>query len=179
MIDLAVAISGKMLAGKTTAARFLERVGFAYTRISEVIDDVLRERGEPITRENQQRVGLELHIEKGQRWLCARAIDRLRDCPARIVIDGLRWPEDALYFRERFGDRLRHIDIFAPDWMRHERAQVSGRQADFGRADHHPVESGVEAVGNLADVTITNDSDIASLEQKVYKVLEGGIVNAG
>jgi len=173
VIELAVGISGEMLAGKTTAARFLERNGFAYTRISKVIDDVLGERGEPVTRENQQRVGLELHEDKGQRWLCARAVDRLQGSPKRIVIDGLRWPEDAAYFKERFGKRFRHIHILASDDIRRERARRSGRHADFDRADHHPVESGIEAVGDLADVVITNDSDIASLEQKVYEALEG------
>lgn len=173
MIERAVGISGEMLAGKTTAARFLERQGFAYTRISEVIDDVLCERGEPITRENQQRVGLELHRDKGQAWLCAQAIDRLSGFPSRVVIDGLRWPDDAAYFRDRFGDRFRHLDIYAPDEVRRERAVRSGRQSDFDRADRHPVESGVEAVGKLADAVIVNDSDIATLEQRVYAALEG------
>lgn len=168
-----------MFAGKTTAARSLERKGLAYTRISEVIDDVLRERGEVITRESQQRVGLELHEQKGQRWLCERAIGRLRVSPIQIVVDGLRWPEDAIYFRERFGDRFCHIDIFAPTDVRRERATQTGRQSDFDSADQHPVESGVEAVGDLADVTIVNDSDIGSLEQKVYAALEGELWNAG
>lgn len=178
MIEAAVGISGEILAGKTTTARYLERLGYAYTRISEVIDDVLRERGELITRDNQQRVGLELHDERGQRWLCARAIDRLRGSPTKIVIDGLRWPDDASYFRERFGQRFHHIHIFAPVGIRRERAKRSDRQDDFDQTAHHPVEGGVEAVGNLADVTIVNDSDIASLEQKVYEALEGGNVNA-
>jgi hypothetical protein len=35
------------------------------------------------------------------------------------------------------------------------------------------VESGVEAVGDLADVIIINDSDLASLEQKVYGAIQG------
>jgi dephospho-CoA kinase len=167
-----------MLAGKTTAARFLERKGFAYTRISEVIDDVLRERGEAITRENQQVVGLELHESMGQKWLCGRAIDRLKGSPRKIVIDGLRWPEDATYLRERFGDQFCHIDVFAPKELRRERATRSGRQSDFDRADHHPVERGVEAVRQMADLTITNASDIASLERKVYKALNRGTSHA-
>jgi dephospho-CoA kinase len=173
VIELAVGISGEMLAGKTTAARFLERHGFAYTRISEVIDDVLRERGETITRENQQRVGLELHNEKGQQWLCARAIDRIPNEPRQIVIDGLRWPQDASYLRQRFGKRFRQIHIHAPEDLRRERAAASGKERTFQRASNHPVESGIEAIGDLADAVIVNNSDIASLEQKVYEVLEG------
>ena len=173
MIGLVVGISGEMLAGKTTVARFLEEHGFGYTRISEVIDDVLRIRGEPTTRENQQRMGLELHRTKGQRWLCARAIDRLGISHRKIVIDGLRWTADANYLRESFGGRFRHLHIFAPAEARRDRAKRSGREADFDRADHHPVESGIEAVGLMADLVIINDSDIASLERKVYEALKG------
>lgn len=164
-----------MLAGKTTAARFLERQGFAYTRISEVIDDVLRERGQPISRENQQRVGLELHEGKGQRWLCAQAIDRLEGRPSKVVVDGLRWPADAMYFRERFGSQFVHLHIFAPEQLRRERATSSGKREQFETASHHPVESGVAAVGELADAVIVNDSDMAVLEQKVYTALKGAL----
>jgi uncharacterized protein YprB with RNaseH-like and TPR domain/predicted nuclease with RNAse H fold/dephospho-CoA kinase len=176
---LVIGISGPMLAGKTTAARMIERRGFAYTRISEVIDDVLRERGLQINRENQQIVGLELHEQQGQRWLCQRAIERLGGEPSRIVVDGLRWTEDAAFFRERFGGRFILIHIKAPSMLRMERARRAGREAEIVRAAEHPVESGIEAIGDVADVTIQNDSDLITLQQIVEAALPGEGVNAG
>ncbi|HZF95037.1 MAG TPA: ribonuclease H-like domain-containing protein [Allosphingosinicella sp.] len=162
-----VGISGAMFAGKTTAAEFLRKRGFAYTRISLVIDDVLRERGEPLTRDNQQRVGLELHHDKGQRWLCRRAIERVSGDAADIVIDGLRWPEDAIYLAERFGARFHHIHISAPVEARRERARASGRLYEFDVANGHAVEQGVADVGLMAATHITNDRDIGFFAEEI------------
>jgi dephospho-CoA kinase len=158
-----------MFAGKTTAARFPESEGYAYTRISEVIDDVLRERGEQITRENQQRVGLELHEEKGQRWLCQRAIERLTGAPTRIVIDGLRWIEDIAYFRERYGGRFRHIHLDVPLSLRRERAERNGKLSMFEVARMHPVEQGIAKIATMAQDQIVNDGDLQGLYAKLVE----------
>jgi predicted nuclease with RNAse H fold/dephospho-CoA kinase len=166
---LVVGVSGPMFAGKTTAARFLESEGYAYTRISEVIDDVLRERGEQITRENQQRVGLELHEEKGQRWLCQRAIERLTGAPTRIVIDGLRWIEDIAYFRERYGGRFRHIHLDVPLSLRRERAERNGKLSMFEVARMHPVEQGIAKIATMAQDQIVNDGDLQGLYAKLVE----------
>jgi len=66
-----VGISGRICAGKTTAARLLERRGFAYTRFSLVVDDEIKKLGKKPNRESRQRIGLEINRTKGQRWLCA------------------------------------------------------------------------------------------------------------
>jgi predicted nuclease with RNAse H fold/dephospho-CoA kinase len=169
-----IGISGDMFAGKTTAARFLEQQGFAYTRISEVIDDVLRQRGEEITRANQQRVGLELHEQKGQRWLCRRAIERVQGDPTRVVVDGLRWAEDAAYFSERYGGRFHHLHIVAPFEARRERADRVSRLDEFNGACSHPVENGVAEVGELTETKIVNDRDVAALEAELRERLIAG-----
>ena len=166
---LVIGISGPMFAGKTTAARFLEGHGHAYTRISEVIDDVLHGRGEEITRENQQRIGLELHREKGQRWLCARAVERLRNEPAKLVIDGLRWVEDVAYFKERYGGRFRHVHLDAPLNIRRDRAERVGRLAEFEEAKDHAVESGLVELASIAQDQIVNDQDVESLRAALAK----------
>lgn len=166
-----VGISGEMFAGKTTAARYLEREGFAYTRISEVIDDVLRERGEDLTRENQQRVGLELHQEKGQRWLCRRAIERIPGEPTKIVVDGLRWPDDVSYFAERYGGRFTHIHLEAPIETLRDRAKKLGRIDEFDTARNHQVESGIAYIASMTEDQIVNDRDIAALQAKLRERL--------
>ncbi len=102
---LVVGISGRICAGKTTAARFLERKGFAYTRLSLVVDDEIRKLGETPNRESRQRIGLQLHDTKGQRWLCEQALARVGDREL-IVVDGLRYLEDRAFFLERFGSRF-------------------------------------------------------------------------
>jgi predicted nuclease with RNAse H fold/dephospho-CoA kinase len=160
---IVVGISGEMFAGKTTAARFLESEGFAYTRISEVIDEVLEKRGELLTRENRQRLGKELHEAGEQRWLCRRAIERIAGTPKDIVVDGLRWPEDVAYLAERFGGRFRHLHISAPEHVRRQRADRLGRADEFDEAVQHPVESGVADLEASAEVCIINDCEVSAL----------------
>lgn len=168
---LVVGFSGEIAAGKTTAARFLEREGFAYTRISLVIDDVLKRRGEDLTRENRQRVGLELHNEKGQRWLCRKAIEYLGVNANRIVVDGLRWPDDVQYFQERYGGRFHHIHILAPKDIRRVRAVAAGAGEAFDEASAHAVEEGVAAVESLSQCRILNDDDIGSFETRIRETI--------
>jgi predicted nuclease with RNAse H fold len=94
---MVIGISGRICAGKTTTARLLEKRGFAYTRFSLVIDDEIAARGEAADRESRQRVGVEIHNEKGQRWLCERVLERVGE-KKFIVVDGLRFPEDHAFF---------------------------------------------------------------------------------
>ena len=74
----------------TTAARLLEKIGFAYTRFSLAIDDEIIARGGARDRTTRQAVGLEINRTKGQRWLCEKVLERDKgmcaacgtDCPA-------------------------------------------------------------------------------------------------
>ncbi|USU11440.1 DUF429 domain-containing protein [Sphingomonadaceae bacterium OTU29THOMA1] len=159
-----VGISGETMAGKTTAARLLERAGFAYTRISLVIDEVIRERGGIPDRTSRQEVGLELHENPGQRWLCRKAIERVPADVRAVVVDGLRWREDADYLRERFGGGFVHLHVLADDAVRLDRARRLGRGEELLTASRHPVESEVAALAGVADCVLVNDNGQQSLE---------------
>ncbi|WP_243916840.1 ribonuclease H-like domain-containing protein [Novosphingobium beihaiensis] len=168
-----VGLSGEIMSGKTSTARILEDEGFAYTRISEVIDDVIRERGEMPSREARQRIGLELHRSPGQRWLCRKAIERIPgEVPSRIVVDGLRWPEDIDYLRERFGGGFKHVHVKAPLDARLNRARSVGRMTELQWAAEHPVESGVSALEGVADDVLMNDGSLVSLRQRIRKFMQ-------
>jgi predicted nuclease with RNAse H fold/uncharacterized protein YprB with RNaseH-like and TPR domain/dephospho-CoA kinase len=166
---LVVGISGRICAGKTTAARLLERRGFAYTRFSLVIDDDILSRGEVPSRATRQRVGKEIHTNKGQRWLCERVLDRV---PARpfIVIDGLRFPEDHAFFVERFGSQFVHLHLDASDAVREERyTEGTGDGLSFADADKQPVEAEIDRLSDLATKVIENVGTINDLEDAVVR----------
>jgi len=167
-----VGLSGAIMSGKTSAARVFEELGFVYTRISEVIDDVIRERGEIPSRETRQRVGLELHSGPGQRWLCKKAIERAPSDATRIVVDGLRWREDIEYLRERFGGGFRHIHIKAPLSARHSRAFDAGRTDELEQAIQHPVESGISDLEGIADTVLTNDGPLEALRDRLRRFVQ-------
>ncbi len=167
-----IGLSGEIMSGKTSTARILEDAGYAYTRISEVIDDVIRERGEEPSRETRQRVGLELHNHPGQRWLCRKAIERVPPDAARIVVDGLRWKEDVDYLRERFGGGFTHIHVNAPTGARSTRAHNLGRTDELLRAAAHPVEEGIGDLEGIADEILKNDGSLEALRMRLDRFVQ-------
>lgn len=166
---LVVGISGRICSGKTTAARMLEERGFAYTRFSLVIDDEIRAAGGAPDRATRQKLGEQIHREKGQRWLCERVLQRV-GVQSHIVIDGLRFPEDRAYFVETFGTCFLHMHISASDEMRGARYAESAA-VSFAEADNQAVEAGIEPLSKLAQVHITNEGSLSDLEQSLTQIV--------
>lgn len=157
MTCIAVGISGEVAAGKSTAADELGARGFGYTRISKVIDLILDERGLERSRENHQTVGWELHNEKGQAWLCEQAIGLLGNTSKPLVLDGVRWRDDAAYMKKRYGSAFLHIHILAPEHERKRRFESEKKGISYEEVIAHPVEQQVAGLGLIADQVLIND----------------------
>jgi dephospho-CoA kinase len=128
-------------------------------------------RGENADRESRQRVGVEIHNQKGQRWLCEKVLERVAN-EKYVVVDGLRFPEDHAFFAERFGSEFVHLHIEAPQRLRADRyAESEQNGLSFETADRQPVENRIAEVGKLATITIRNDSTVAKLADKVLNSL--------
>lgn len=169
---IAVGLSGPIAAGKTTAARILERMGFRYCRFSEIIEGELRARGAPITRETLQAFGEEAFNSRfGQRQLQNKLAVRVERAP-RIVVDGLRHPEDRAFLRERWGTAALHVHVDASVDLRARRytAKAGGSEDAFHRAEAHAVEQNVQAMEGMADSTVTNAGTLRELESRLRKM---------
>jgi predicted nuclease with RNAse H fold/dephospho-CoA kinase len=164
-----VGISGRICAGKTTAAGAIEQLGFAYTRFSLVIDEEIRQRGQEPDRESRQRVGQEISETKGQRWLCERVLARVSGSRL-IVVDGLRFFEDRAFLIERFGTCFLHLHISAPAKLRKKRfGNESADGLSFEDADGRSVEREIDGLGRMAHTTIKNVGAIHELEAAVQQ----------
>jgi dephospho-CoA kinase len=175
--SVVVGISGRICAGKTTAARFLERQGFAYTRFSLGVDDEITRHGGKPNRELRQRIGLEINHTKGQRWLCEQVVGRVIAQPL-IVVDGLRFLEDRAFFAERFGSRFLHLHVTAPPELRKKRYRKDGGPS-FEAADAQPVEGEIDRLGAVAAITVDNSSAIDTLDDAVECAVEGFMRRVG
>ena len=161
---IAVGVSGPIAAGKTTLARALERRSFAYTRFSLVLDDLLTERGLPRDRFNRQKLGIEINESGRQRWLSARTVARVADAD-RIVIDGLRFPDDHAFMVERFGASFRHVFIKAGADVRCSRYEQADSDVSFGDASGAVVERRVGELQSLAHEVFVNQGDASAVER--------------
>ena len=170
---IAVGLSGPIAAGKTTAARILERMGFRYCRFSEIIERELRAHGVPVTRDTLQTFGEEAHNSRfGQRQLQNKLAVCVEQAP-RIVVDGLRHPEDRAFLRERWGAAAHHVHVDASLGLRARRytAKTGGAEDAFRRAEAHAVEQNVQVMEGLADSTMANAGTIHELESRLRKVV--------
>ena len=172
----AIGISGPIAAGKTTLARALERRGFAYTRFSLVIDDLLAERGRPRDRFNRQELGNEINAGGLQRWLSERTVARVANAD-RVVIDGLRFPDDHAFMVERFGAAFRHVFIDAGVDIRRSRYAEEDIGVSFDAASSAPVERRVSELRSLAHEVFVNDADILAVDRKADQVFADSVAD--
>ncbi len=112
-----IGISGAIAAGKTTSARYLESQGFGYIRYSMVLEQLMREQGEQVTRPALQEYGEKVHREQGQRWLGRKLLGSL-PATESIVIDGLRFPDDHAFLAEAVGPAFYHIHVESAEDLR-------------------------------------------------------------
>ncbi|WP_376704195.1 DUF429 domain-containing protein [Mesorhizobium sp. ISC25] len=158
-----IGISGPIAAGKTTVARALEEMGFAYTRFSLVIDDELNARGQPLDRNHRQALGNEINRAGKQRWLAERTLSRVGDAAA-IVVDGLRFPEDHAFLAERAGGSYVHVFVDADERKRRTRYLARAADGDFDAVSSSEVESQVESMRALAHHLFQNEGHKEEIE---------------
>ena len=171
---IVVGLSGPIAAGKTTAARILERMGFQYCRFSEIIAHELQERGIPITRTALQMSGEETH---GSRFGQRRLQNKLAACAgqaSKIVVDGLRHPEDRAFLRERWGLAALHVHVDANLERRARRYSAGTTETEdaFRLAQAHAVERNVPVLEGLADRVVSNEGSVQELEARLRNVVE-------
>jgi len=164
-----IGISGPIAAGKTTVARALEKLGFAYTRFSLVIDDELRARGKTLDRKHRQELGNEINRSGKQRWLAEQTLARVGDAEA-IVVDGLRFPEDHAFLAERAGGSYVHVFVDAGEQKRRVRYSARATDGDFDAVATSEVESKVESMRSLAHHVFQNDGFIQEVDLRAMKL---------
>jgi uncharacterized protein YprB with RNaseH-like and TPR domain/predicted nuclease with RNAse H fold/dephospho-CoA kinase len=164
---LVIGISGPTSAGKTTAATHLAEHGFKYARYSQTLQRLFNVAQTDGLKSSLQEYGQKIREQKGQRWLSTNVHAEVRDS-SQIVIDGLRFPEDAAFWFEKYGTDFSHIYVDAPKGTRRARfAQRGGEIAAFDTIEAHPVEQKVPLLKPLANVRVTNDGTLDELYKEI------------
>ena len=173
--EIVLGLSGPMAAGKTTAARLLVHLGFRYCRFSEVLEEEFRATGKTINRRTLQSAGEKVFNSRfGQRRLQNKLAKRVEGAK-RIVVDGLRHPEDWAFVRERWGFAAVHVHVGADTDLRGSRfTDRSGESIGaFRRASAHTVEQNVPVLEELADYRIVNAGSVEDLETELSGLVAG------
>ena len=166
-----IGLSGHISAGKTTAARYIESLGFTYGSYSDVLKKMLSDQGVESTRTTLQEIGAKVNKEPGQHWLC-KQLKKILPINGDIVIDGLRHPEDHAFMVEAFGPAYVHVYIDASEENRMERYMNCGcTKNEFLTATEHSVEANVSNISLLAQQIVHNDNVIQVFAAEILKLV--------
>jgi len=177
-----IGVGGTNGAGKGEAVRYLAERSFCVLSLSDVIRDVLREKGIEESREEMIREGRELRSKGGPAVLAEVLLEQLE--PDRnYAIDSPRHPEEVKSLQAS-GMPFSLVWIDSEIQTRFERIQRRGRQGDpttleelreleareLGGAD--PAAQQLLDVRDMADHRISNDGSLEEFHAEVQRVFE-------
>ncbi len=181
-----IGLTGRNAAGKGEAAEFLQKQGFIFYSLSDVIRDKIESKGERVTRERLIETGRFLRLTRGTGYL-ARMILRKLETGQNYVVDSFRNPVEVEVFRTREDFSL--LAVTASPEIRFERIRSRGREADPKTLDEfnslEEAEAGNERdegqklteTGILADHVIENNEGLDKLYLAVGELVQSLSMN--
>ncbi len=180
---ICIGLTGRMGSGKGEVARILQRRGYRYISLSDIVYREAGKTAEPINRAQMQDIGNRLR-QKGGPGILGKEVAAIirRSSVSHWVIDGIRNPAEVAELKKLnrfllFGieteipiilQRLQHRDRNTDRISTQE--LLSGLEREWG--DGEPAEGQqVGACMQLHDFLVQNNSSLEELEKKVEEIL--------
>jgi dephospho-CoA kinase len=172
---LVLGLTGKRGSGKDTMAEHLKsKYGFrVLTYTNDVLSPLLKEIGKEVTRENLISLALDLRAKSGKHILTRMISDKI-ESRGLWAISGVRYPEEVDYFKERFGDAFRLIEVRCSARKRHERVVRRGTKGEgslsfkqFMEIEERETEKVINETIKLADFSVENDGTKDEFYRKI------------
>lgn len=179
-------IAGMPGAGKSFVADELVKQGFEYMRFGQIILDRVKERGLEVNEENERKIREQLAEEEGMQAIALRNIPKFDELlkTTDVVGDGLyRWSEYKL-LKERYGDSMHVIAVYASPKLRYQRLENRKVENDSrsrfrsytkeeARARDYAEIENIEKGGPIAmaDYTIINIGTTEDLKGELNRIL--------
>ena len=170
-----VSIVGMAGAGKSELARVFEKHGFKKVRFGDVTEEEIKNRGLDLNEENERAVREQLRKEHGMAAYAKLNLARIDSLlkSADVVVDGLYSWEEYTLLKERYGEKLSTVAVWASPATRYERLANRAirpltleRAASRDRAEIENINKGGPIA--MADCTIINESSLEELERETY-----------
>lgn len=183
-----VCVCGLTGAGKSVVSDWLVNQGFQFLRFGQITLDLVKERGLAPTEENERPIREEVRKKHGMGAYAILNLPKIGKLleTGNVVGDGLYSWSEYKVLKERYQGRLVIIAVYAPPETRYERlaarkldaadTKMRNRPATLEQAksrDYAEIEN-IEKAGpiSMADYTILNTSDIASVHRQCQNILE-------
>mgnify|MGYP001079077861 CR=1 FL=1 len=173
-----VAIVGMAGAGKSEVARVFAKHGFKRVRFGDITDEELRSRGLEPNEENERYIRQQLRKKHGMAAYAKLNLPRIDNSlkSSNVVIDGLYSWEEYILLKERYGEKLSVLAVWAPPATRYARLAHRAKRpltleeaASRDKSEIENISKGGPIV--MADFTIINEASLEELEKETGRVL--------
>ena len=188
MANKIICIVGMAGSGKSIVSDELVRQGFVYLRFGQITLDKVKEKGLKATEENERKIREEIRKKYGMAAFAVLNTSKIDGLLKKsdVVVDGLySWSEYKI-LKEKYGEAMSVLAVYAPPKIRYERlknrsikndqeqrfrnfTEKEAKARDYAEIEN--IEKGGPIV--MADFTIVNTGTIDELKQAVNKIISG------
>jgi len=188
MKNKVVCITGLCGAGKSVLSDYFLDHGYKYLRFGQITMDEVLKRGLPVNEANERFVREDLRKQYGMAAFATLNLPKIEELlkEGNVIADGLYSFEEYKVLKEKFGDNLAVIAVFASPKLRYERLGNRKVVAGDTNVRNRPltVEEGrsrdLAEIENLnkggtiamADYTILNTKGLDFLQAQIKEVFD-------
>ena len=157
MSNKLICLVGMPGAGKSIVSDyFMSKKKFGYFRFGQIVLDKVKESGQPQSERLEREIRENIRAEHGMAAMAILNLPKIESLikDGDVIGDGLRSFEEYLFLKEKFGDRLSVVAIYAPPKLRHAWLVSRGSQ--------HGTDPKLKYRSNTADEVMSRD--IAEIE---------------
>ena len=183
-MKILILFSGPLAVGKSTVTRrLIEEHGFSRVASSAYLKERASQQGLGVDRQTLQEIGDRLDADTDYRWLIDDvAVPTFEASPLheRWLVDSVRKRRQLDHFRDKFGRRVLHVHLTAPE--KELRRRYKERLTDAGHnegsttyadAVAHSNERSARGLVDLADLVLeVNNGSRTDLDLKIMNHLE-------
>lgn len=174
-MSILLGLTGENCSGKGTVAEYLQKKGFAFASLSDVVREELAKESKEITRDNLVEKANVLRAEFGPGILAKKVLAKLEK-DRNYVIDSIRNPGEVEELKKHKNFFLLYVT--APPEIRFERMHARARESDPRTLEAFlhleklerkgdVAHQNLEATAKLADRIIINDGDLPQLYDRI------------
>ena len=166
-------------AGKEEFVKVAMEEGYEVVRMGDVVRDYVHSAGFPLKNDIVGKIANEEREKNGVEIWAKRTIERIKKMKGdKIIIDGIRCPEEVDIYKKEFGENMYLVGIFAPMKTRFERILKRNRKDDvktweeFVGREERELSWGLGKVFARCDYMILNTSTLEDYRKRVSEFLK-------
>ena len=176
---IVILLVGMPGAGKEEFVKVALQEGYEIVRMGDVVREFVQALGFPLKNEIVGKIANDERGKNGVEIWAKRTVEKIKTMRGeKVVIDGIRCPEEVEVYRKEFGDTLHVVGIFAPQKLRFERIIRRNRGDDiktweeFVERENRELGWGLGKAFARCDYMLLNISSLEEYHKKVREFLK-------